>query len=413
MKGKIFLCTILMCYIQAGRAQDIAESYVKIGVEYSPEISSSQLQYQAALEDINVNTGLPDPVFSVGYFVSPVETRVGPQRFKLSLLQPLPWFGTVESGREVSSAQAEAIYFKYLAQISEYRFRVKKSWFDLNYLNEIIELSQESHVLLKSIEQISLKKFETSEGKMVDVLRVRLAIQELESDLEIFSEQLSIASQNFNILLNQDRDTAIQFEKIGSLESIDIDLIQDSISNNPNLRSLKVEQSSLEFEMTSVKKNNAPKIGIGLEYAFVDQLPVENLQDNGKDIFMPMVSVSLPIFSKRKSGKLQKVEITRQSSFKSEEALLNQLSTEHNNAIYKFERSSRRIRLYETQLESIRQIIELTSSQYSTGDSAVEELLELQIMLLDYEKRIARNVADQHVAISELEKIVFKNINNN
>ena len=55
-------------------------------------------------------------------------------------------------------------------------------------------------------------------------------------------------------------------------------------------------------------------IGFGLDYIAVSERPNMNFSDNGKDIVMPMVSLSIPIFnnkykSQTKQNKLQQQEI--------------------------------------------------------------------------------------------------------
>ena len=40
-------------------------------------------------------------------------------------------------------------------------------------------------------------------------------------------------------------------------------------------------------------------IGLGLDYINVEERPNMDFSDNGKDIVMPMVSVSIPIFNKK------------------------------------------------------------------------------------------------------------------
>ena len=52
-------------------------------------------------------------------------------------------------------------------------------------------------------------------------------------------------------------------------------------------------------------------IGFGLDYIPVEKRPNMDFADNGKDIFMPMVSLSLPIFNKKyklKKSQLSKVK---------------------------------------------------------------------------------------------------------
>ena len=92
--------------------------------------------------------------------------------------------------------------------------------------------------------------------------------------------------------------------------------------------------------------------GFGLDYVNVEKRPDVNFSDNGKDVLMPMVSLSIPIFnskykSRTKQNKLQKQEIT----FKKQERL-NALETLLDNALK--QRNSARIS-YDTQVKNLKQ----------------------------------------------------------
>ena len=83
-------------------------NYQQIALENNPELRAHYALFEAALQRIpQVNT-LPDPTFSFGYFMIPVETRVGPQKAKLALSQMFPWFGTLKVQGDVATLEAEA-----------------------------------------------------------------------------------------------------------------------------------------------------------------------------------------------------------------------------------------------------------------------------------------------------------------
>ncbi|WKV13918.1 TolC family protein [Marivirga harenae] len=53
------------------------DSFFKIAVENNPKLQAEYKAYEAALQKLPQASSLPDPNLSIGYFVSPVETRVG------------------------------------------------------------------------------------------------------------------------------------------------------------------------------------------------------------------------------------------------------------------------------------------------------------------------------------------------
>ena len=75
------------------------------------------------------------------------------------------------------------------------------------------------------------------------------------------------------------------------------------------------------------QKQSSPNIGFGLDYVPVSERPDMNFTDNGKDIIMPMVSISIPIFNNKyksvtKQNQLKQLQIQSQK-----EDILNKLET--------------------------------------------------------------------------------------
>ena len=85
MKRIGWICImILMATSLFGQGQ--LDEYLRIAAEQNPSLKAKYNMYLASLERVNQQDALPDPTVSFGYFISPVETRVGQQRMKLSKL---------------------------------------------------------------------------------------------------------------------------------------------------------------------------------------------------------------------------------------------------------------------------------------------------------------------------------------
>ena len=67
------------------------DDYFKLAAENNPGLQAKYKSFEAAMQKVTQVSSLPDPNLSFGYFVSPVETRVGPQRARFSLTQMFPW----------------------------------------------------------------------------------------------------------------------------------------------------------------------------------------------------------------------------------------------------------------------------------------------------------------------------------
>ena len=86
------------------------DRYLIIAAENNPGLESRFNEYLAALEVSPQVKALPDPQLAFGYFIQPVETRVGPQEFRISASQMFPWFGTLKSKENVAIQTAKAKY---------------------------------------------------------------------------------------------------------------------------------------------------------------------------------------------------------------------------------------------------------------------------------------------------------------
>lgn len=145
-----------------------------------------------------------------------------------------------------------------------------------------------------------------SMGGMSDVLRIQMEKVELENTLASLLSQRKTAEAAFNTLLNQSLATPISVPD--SLERLPLSwsesmALDSVISNNPMLTMLEAEGNAYRAKAEMDKKMSYPMLGIGLQYSLIGKKPEDMSMGsmsgmNGKDMFMPMLKISLPIFRK-------------------------------------------------------------------------------------------------------------------
>ena len=121
------------------RAQSLDE-HLERAVKLNPGLQARYAEFEAALVRSAQVSGLPDPTLSIGYFISPVETRVGPQRARFSLTQMFPWFGTLGVQAEATDLLAEARYQAFLEAGNEIVYKVRMAYYPLHELDRAVEL---------------------------------------------------------------------------------------------------------------------------------------------------------------------------------------------------------------------------------------------------------------------------------
>ena len=388
-------------------AQNLEES-LKIAAENNPLLKAKYAEFEAALQKVAQVKGLPDPTFSFGYFVSPVETRVGPQQAKIGLTQMFPWFGTLKSAGNVYSLKAEAKYQEFVNAKNELFMQVKSAWYPIYEVNQKIVLQRENKAILSSYKQLATTKIKNGQSSMVDVIRVDIMVENTDTEIKLLEEQIKPLVVQFNKLLNREESTTFQVDETIELIEIPINYRKDSLFvNHPLLKALDLKmQSAQEAEKLS-KKQGLPKLGVGLDYVFVGQ-GNNTFSDNGKDVFMPMVSLSIPIYREKYKAATKEEQFNQEAIANYKINIENTLTSNYEATWYELEKSRQLIELYDTQIVKTKQAIRLLETAYSNSGKDFEEVLRMQQELLKYQIATATETKSFYMALAKLDYLTSK-----
>ena len=238
MKKYIIITVITLGFSILANAQSLDE-YFKIAAENNPGLQAKYKSFEAAMERVAQVSSLPDPNLSFGYFVSPVETRVGPQRARFSLTQMFPWFGTLKAQEDVATLMAEAKYQEFLDARNKLLYQVAAAYYPLYELKRLVEIENENISILTSYKDIASVKFQNGKGAMVDVLRVDIMLKDAATNLSILEQKKKPLEIRFNKLLNRQEDETIIVQDSLYVENLPVTYRRDSLlTSNPLLDEL-------------------------------------------------------------------------------------------------------------------------------------------------------------------------------
>lgn len=405
MKKLIYILFILITKEAVG--QDLP-TYFEIIAENNPGLQSRYKEFESALQRAAQVTTLPEPTLSVGYFISPVETRVGPQRARLSLTQMFPWFGTLELQGEAATLMAEAKFQSFLDYRNQLYFKSSMSYFPLLEIEELLKIERENIRILESYKIISNVKFQNGKGSMVDVLRVDIMLDEAVTDTLILSKKRKPLTANLNLLMNRDQSTPMPVKDSLRMPLIPLYENDSMFDQNPIIQRLKLqEQASKKAELLA-EKQRYPKIGAGLDYALVGKRTDMSLPKNGRDILMPMVSVSLPIFKAKYKAAEREAQLMQESYAFEKENIVNQLSGRFEMLWYEIETQKERLDLYERQTVETRQSLDILFVAYGNSGKEFEELLRMQQQLLMFQRQRVKSINQLNILLAEIDYIIAK-----
>ncbi|MDF1560894.1 MAG: TolC family protein [Bacteroidales bacterium] len=399
---------ITLLFNTQGFAQTL-DDYFEVAAQNNPGLQAKYLEYESALQKVPQVSTLADPALSFGYFISPVETRVGPQRARFSLTQMFPWFGTLKAQGDAAALMAEAKFQSFIDARNKLYFHVASAYYPLYELNEWINIEQENISILKSYKTIATRKFENGAGSMVDVLRVDIMLKDAETNLSILLEKGKPLLTIFNKLLNRPENEHVVTADSLSTENLTDNFRKDSlIAANPVLTALNLKAQASKAEAIAAQKQGLPKFGVGLDYVIVGKRSDIAISDNGKDILMPMVSVTIPIFRGKYNASIKEAELIQESYGFQKDEMTNMLISDYEMAWFDVQQQRQLLSLYGQQTETSRQSLNLLLASYGNSGKEFEEVLRMQQQLLKYQKLKASALAKYQIALAKVNYLTSK-----
>jgi len=238
---------------------------------------------------------------------------------------------------------------------------------------------------------------------MSEVLRIQLEIVEIENNIESLHAQIKAEKAKFNALLNREATEKVmlgqEIHKLNFLYSEE-EALRVIEANNPMLEMIADEMD---------RKMSYPMIGIGVEYMVVGRtnnsmLAMDGM--NGKDMVMPMVSVSLPLFRKKYNAQQNESRLWRKSSEENFKNTFNTLKSEFYSLKSQLDDAQRAIELYEKQTTLAQTTYNLIVKEFVTGKSDLTNVIQVQRQLLDYQLRKAEALANYNTMVVSIKKLL-------
>jgi outer membrane protein TolC len=361
------------------------KSYIDLAQKNNPEIQAFELRYNIAEEKVFEANWIPNTEISAGYFVSEPETRTGAQVAQFSVRQMLPWFGTIAARENYANALAEAEYVEITIAKRKLALSIAQSYYQLYSIKERQEVIDKNIELLKTYERLALTSVEVGNASAVDVLKLQIRQNELQQQKELLQEEFLAEQSNFNNLLN--RESAKQVQVVDSLIIPEMDPLLDetALTLNPELIRYDKLYESIEQSELLNQRESSPMLGFGVNYLPVQERPDMDFSDNGKDILMPMVSLSIPLFDNRYDSRSRQNELRQQEIESQKEQRLNVLESAFAKA--KSLRNQARIS-FNTQNKNLAQakdVEEILLKNYETGTIDFNDVLDIQELQLKFQ----------------------------
>ncbi len=401
MKTKSIIIILLLLFGGRLSAQDTLTRYLETAAKNNPALKARFNQYMAALEKAPQVGTLPDPQVTFGYFILPVETKNGPQQFKISATQMFPWFGTLGKSEEVAVSRAKAKYELFEEAKSNLFFEVKSSYYKLYFLKKSMAVTNDNIRILKTFKNLALIKMEAGTASGVDELRVEMELADLENTLALLRDRYFSELVSFNNLLNVDENSPVDIPETLWMDDLPFSrqAVLDSLKQNNNqLQSLDYMFRSYKEQEAQAKSKGAPNILAGIDYINVGDNGVTT--DGGKDALFVKVGITIPLYRRKYNSMVKEAVLLQEATQYQKEDKINALETLFEKVYTQYNDATRRIALFSKQSELASKAIRILESDYASSGKAFEEILRMERKLLKYSLELEKARSDKQAAIA-------------
>jgi len=243
---------------------------------------------------------------------------------------------------------------------------------------------------------------------LADLYRIMIEEGDLENNLASLKNQEQSLTALFNSYLSRPPLSPVYTDSIVTADLSGLPLISVSdtiLSANPMLTMLEYEEKAYDARGNMVTRMGYPMVGLGLDYSLIRQNDMSVSPMNGKDMLMPMVSVTLPIYRKKYNAMKSEADLLRKAASQNYQATSNTLQADYYKALQVYDDAKRRMILYEKQYQLASKSLDLVMKSFSASKSDLTDVLRVQQQTLDYELRQVEAVADLNTAVAWLKRL--------
>ncbi len=381
-------------------SQDALNHYIELGLSQNPDVQVAYHRWQASLADVSVAKKLPNPMVSTGFYVENVETAVGPQEYRIGLMQSFPMIGKLRTVGLSKAFYAHAREQDYLQVKASIIAKIKSLYYEMVFLQKAIDIKRQNVHLLEYWEKVIQTKYETAQVGYSDLIKTQIELLKLRHDLESLRAKKQPLLQAFRTLLN---DHAIEDAILP--DTLQVEYINDSneylmqkiLNNNHALNGSDHMIRMNDYALKRAKLNYWPDLGLGLDYILtgtkaIDGIPVTN---SGKDPLVVKMSLNLPIWFGKTAKQVSAARYRKNAAEQYWISQQNRIKEEVEAIFHKLDDAKRRVELYKLNLiPKSNEALSASQKAYISGKADLITFIDAQRQLLQFNLEYEEAVVD-------------------
>jgi outer membrane protein TolC len=391
----------------------ILSKLIEEALDQNLQIKAAEKEWQAALEKIPQAKSLPDPMLGYAHFGQSIETRLGPQRNKISLSQRFPFFGKLKIKGNIAQQTAFLQQEHLNAVKADTILQVKSAYYSLYWIDRSVEISLEEKDVLKRLARIAEKKYMTAQASQQDVLKAQLEITKITNKILTLEQARNEIIAALNTLL--DREPGSSFGKTEDFDIPDLEMDQEKLQilsreMRPELKRVQHQIKREDEKLKLAKKSFYPDFSIMVDYIDIGGGTTNNPED-GRNAWMASVGISIPLWRKKLRASEAEATIRMKAGEDQYKYLENETNSRINEIILDMKTAREQLDLYDhSLLPQAEQSLKASEVGYLAGKVDFLNLLDSERMILGIKNGYFKIKSDLGKSAALLERIVGKEL---
>jgi len=366
------------------------EDLIAAAGDSNPAVAAARAAWKASIEDVRIDSALPDPQVSLTWFPAPIETRLGPQDWNVMLSQQIPFPGKLAAKKDIATIGVSLAELKTLKIYREVIAKVKTAFYELSYIRQAKTIARQNLEILGDFQGISENAYAQDRTILADVVKAQAQAGQVRYDLILLEDLEETQITVLNGLLNRDPQARIGTLSHGmgipELPGLNL-LFQTAQERQEGIAMAKKAVRRAERAMDLAGYAAYPDFKLGVTWSGIGEPEVNSPPpDAGDDAFGIQFGGSIPLWSGKNKGR----RIAAQSRIREQTAIKDQVISQTRTDIrifyYKIRNTFRQFTLYEKDLlpQALR-ALEVSETWFREGEGSFTDVLESQSAVYNFQ----------------------------
>jgi outer membrane protein TolC len=384
---------------------------VKSAMQNNASLKSKKLAWQSLVQKYPQAIALNDPRISYSKAIRPIETRLGSQNHVLSLNQRIPYAGKLDLKGEIVWSEIKMAKIRYNKASRDLVVEIKKSFHELVYLENAIQLSLKNKTLLETINHISIADYASNTSTLNDVTKAQSQYAQVSYDVQLLQELRSTEKTRINTLLNRHPEQNFRINnfarKPAKLRHSLIRLYQWAERNEElSIADLAIEKSAVEKKLS--KYTDLPDFDIGIRYNQIGS-GLSGLSNINNDGLSVSISMNIPLNFEKNNAVKEQARLNQLKSIEDKKVIRHSLRNKIKGIYFKLNNSYRLITLYgDNLIPQANRAMQVAQLQYRQNKGSIANYLTTQSTWLNFQLAYQRAIADYAKNLAEMERLTGK-----